>query len=189
MTRRAIFGGYDSRTGTISLEVGALPEETVRKWRDEKILVVDIDLPGKKRSLNSNSYFHILVSKIAEALGTSNTEVKNKLIRDYGQYEIIDGKRPLYRVKDDFADIMLLREDIHFKIEGREGDMVLLSVMRGSHTYNTREMKKLIDGTVEEAKTLGIETLTPRELEEMLKKWDVTVERREQREKESSPLF
>lgn len=34
-------------------------------------------------------------------------------------------------------------------------------VMRGSHTYDTDEMAKLIDGTVYEAKELGIETMTP----------------------------
>lgn len=43
--------------------------------------------------------------------------------------------------------------------------------MRGSHTYNTAEMSKLIDGTVSEAKELGIETMTPDQIEEMKQKW------------------
>jgi hypothetical protein len=48
---------------------------------------------------------------------------------------------------------------------------VRVAVMRGSHTYDTREMSRLIDGTVEEAKELGIETLTPEQLERMKASW------------------
>lgn len=43
--------------------------------------------------------------------------------------------------------------------------------MRGSHTYDTKEMSRLIDGTVEEAKELGIETLTPDQVERMKQAW------------------
>ena len=44
-------------------------------------------------------------------------------------------------------------------------------VMRGSHTYDTKEMSRLIDGTVQEAKEHGIETLPPDELERMMSTW------------------
>ena len=44
--------------------------------------------------------------------------------------------------------------------------------MRGSHTYDSREMSELIKGTIQEAEDLGIETLTPRELEQILGKWN-----------------
>jgi hypothetical protein len=46
--------------------------------------------------------------------------------------------------------------------------------MRGSHTYDSREMSRLIDGTVSEAKELGIETLSPAELERMKQQWRVS---------------
>ena len=36
--------------------------------------------------------------------------------------------------------------------------------MRGSHTYDSKEMSRLIDGTVSEAKELGIETMPLDEL-------------------------
>ena len=50
-------------------------------------------------------------------------------------------------------------------------------VMRGSHTYDTDEMSKLIDGTVSEAKDLGIETLTPNQIREMKERWGAKVEK------------
>ena len=45
-------------------------------------------------------------------------------------------------------------------------------VMRGSHTYDTKEMSRLIDGAVYEAKQLGIEVLPPDELERMKATWE-----------------
>ena len=46
-------------------------------------------------------------------------------------------------------------------------------IYRGSHTYDTKEMSYLIDGTVEEAKEHGIETMTPDELERMKQSWQI----------------
>jgi hypothetical protein len=46
--------------------------------------------------------------------------------------------------------------------------------MRGSHTYDTKEMARLIDGVVYEAKSIGIETLSPDELERMKSLWKVS---------------
>ena len=38
-------------------------------------------------------------------------------------------------------------------------------VFKETHTLDSAEMARLIDGTVQEAQSLGIETLTPAELE------------------------
>ena len=130
---------------------------------------------SEKRSLSANAYFHLLVGKIATALQSPNTEVKNRLIREYGAFEFIDDHIPTFRLKAEYEDAMLNREDIHVKPIGREYadgcEWVRCAFMRGSHTYNTAEMSRLIDGTVEEAKALGIETLTPADLERMVNAW------------------
>lgn len=39
--------------------------------------------------------------------------------------------------------------------------------MRGSHDYDTKEMTILLDGMIQEAQSVGIETLTPDQLAEM----------------------
>mgnify|MGYP003209610849 CR=1 FL=1 len=46
---------------------------------------------------------------------------------------------------------------------------------RGSHEYDTAEMAKLIDGTVSDAKELGIETMTPTQLKEIKERWKINV--------------
>jgi hypothetical protein len=124
-----------------------------------------------KRSLNANAYFHVLSGKIAEKLGTSLTHEKNRIIREYGQYEVIDGMIPTLTAKEKYEDKMLDIEGVHLKVVERPGGTVKMAVMRGSHTYNTAEMSRLIDATVEEAKELGIETLTPDQLERMKASW------------------
>ncbi len=59
--------------------------------------------------------------------------------------------------------------------EGKDGRMYRTYMMlRGSSDYDSREMSKLIDGLVAEAKELGIETLTPEELHEMNERWGIS---------------
>lgn len=45
------------------------------------------------------------------------------------------------------------------------------NVYKPSSEMNTYEMSKLIDGTVEEAQSMGIETLSPDELEHLKAMW------------------
>lgn len=166
-------------------------ESITRDWRSEKLIIgflvdsipTDLeDLQGKeldivarvhreKRSLNANAYFHVLSGRIAEKLGTSLNHEKNRLIREYGQYEIIDGMIPTLMAKEKYEDKMLDMEGVHLKVVERPGEMVKMAVMRGSHTYDTAEMSRLIDATVEEAKELKIETMTPDQLERMKAAW------------------
>ena len=46
------------------------------------------------------------------------------------------------------------------------------AIVRGSHTYDNFEMGVLITGTVEDAKLLGIEVLTPDDIARMKAVWN-----------------
>lgn len=156
----------------ITLEVDRAEEIDSLNGAD---LDIEIKKHKEKRSLNANAYFHKMVSEIAKVLHAGNTEVKNRLIREYGAFEFIEGQIPTFRLKAEYEEAMLNREEIHVKPISREYadgcEWVRCAFMRGSHTYNTAEMSRLIDGTVQEAKDLGIETLTPDELMRMKASW------------------
>lgn len=126
-----------------------------------------------KRSLNANAYFHLLVGKIAEKNHTSKAYAKNLLLARYGQEELIEGERYIISALSSIP--MAEREDIHVKAIGygytNGKEFTHYCVLRGSHEYDTKEMSVLIDGTVEEAKELGIETMTPAEIERMKSLW------------------
>ena len=148
------------------IEMGDLKYTDIRlkavKWRE-------------KRSLNANAYFHVLKDKIAEKTGQSATEAHNQLIADYGELEIMDGHLMPIIIRDDINWRRL--EGLHVRPTGNRkvlDDGVMYQVylvMRGSHTYDTAEMARLIDGTISEAQELGIETATPAEQERMLQLW------------------
>lgn len=128
---------------------------------------VTIKLHRNKRSLSANAYFHVLVDKLRTALRISFAECKNDLITSYGQVEYIEDEQVIIKTNIP-AEKMRQSEVLHcllVKVAQESGkDVYFYRVYRGSHTYDSREMAQLIDGTVAEAKAQGIETLTPAEL-------------------------
>lgn len=131
----------------------------------------------KKRSLDANAYFHVLLGKIADSLPVpiSKARCKNILISRYGQQEFMDDGQQVILKTNIGIDKMLEQEFLHCfpcgsKVENGT-EVVFYKVFRGSHTYDTKEMSILIDGTVQEAKELGIETMPPAELERMVNLW------------------
>lgn len=134
-----------------------------------------------KRSLDANSYYWVLVTKIAEVLKASKPFVHNMLLRKYGQIEMFDS-RGVYIVipdteestkKADEAEFYHLKPTSQVKL-GKDGIMYRTYMMlRGSSDYDTKEMSELIDGTVSEAKQMGIETFPPHEIERMKREWGI----------------
>lgn len=156
----------------VSFECDSVPSDLEDLQTSSRPLTITAKPFRRRRSLNANSYFHVLTGKIAAKLGTSLDHEKNRLIREYGEYEFIDGWIPTVLIDTTFEDQMLDMEGVHWKPVARpDKEHVQMAFMRGSHTYNTAEMSRLIDATVEQAKELGIETLTDIEIERMKKSW------------------
>lgn len=160
-----------NRKWQITLEIEEEPSFYDRL--KDKEISVEIKQYREKRSLNANAYFHVLVDKIAGIQGVTHTEVHNHLIAEYGVLDdqinniILDDNIPWLRL-----DTIHLRPTTATRTMDNGKLYRVYLVMRGSHTYDTAEMSRLIDGTVEEAKALGIEALTPDELERMKATWN-----------------
>jgi len=130
----------------------------------------------KKRSKDANAYFHVLVGKIADKLRISKIHCKNIMLARYGQDVFLDGKRFVISVDSDID--MMEREDIHCsaigygEVKGKK--FTHYAVKKPSHEMTSYEMAKLIDGVVDEAKELGIETLSPAEIERIKQRWNLS---------------
>ena len=139
----------------------------------EGFLNITVKKLSKKRSLNANAYFHLLVGKIADKLHISKARAKNELLGRYGQREFTDKGQLIISVRSDID--LMEREDMHCVIVGygkvNDTDFTHWAVVKPSHTYDSREMAALIDGTVEDAKELGIETMSPVDIERMKSLW------------------
>ena len=137
--------------------------------KDLKISVVRKTNP---RSLNANSYFHVLCDRLRQKLGVSMAAMKNDLITSYGQIDYIDGQAIIYKTNAPPEKVQEL-EELHMKFLHRgEDGAYWYRVYRGSHTYDTKEMSMLIDGTIAEAKEHGIETKTPDEIARLMALWE-----------------
>lgn len=135
----------------------------------------DLKEHKERRSLDSNAYFHVLCDKLRQKLGISMARCKNHLIADYGQIQYIDDTPMIYKTNAP-EEYMMELETMHTKLikatEENGKEVYFYRIYRGSHTYNTAEMSKLIDGTVQECKQIGIETATPAELARMAALWE-----------------
>ena len=153
----------------VTFEVDSIDELTGL----EGFLYITVKKLGKKRSLNANAYFHVLVGKIAEALHISKARAKNILLGKYGQREFDSKGQLIISVRSDID--LLEREDLHCVIVGygkvNDTDFTHYAIVRPSHTYDSMEMAALIDGTVEDAKELGIPTETPDTIARMKELW------------------
>lgn len=132
---------------------------------------IDIDIKEhkEKRSLNANAYFHKLVDELRQKLKISFAACKNHLITSYGQLEYI-GDVPAVIKTNIEPERMREIETLHclpIAVKEVEEGAYWYRLYRGTHTYNSREMAMLIDGTIEECKEQGIETMTPNELERL----------------------
>lgn len=122
----------------------------------------------EKRSLDANAYAWVLMSRIADSLGTSKEEVYEEMLRRYGV---------LYEDDQGYITITVSNKVDMSKVEGHwqrireNGKFKAYAMIKGSSQYDTKEMSHFIDGIVSEAKELGIETLTPMELEQMKVRW------------------
>jgi hypothetical protein len=166
---------YDTKDYILTLSINNQSFAIVEyeRLKTETMLRIKMDKYREKRSNQANSYFHVLCGKIAEALTISKAKSKNILICKYGQPQLLqDGSIMVYKTNAP-VEFMLEQESIHCTPIKFLDNSTFYKVYRESHTYDTKEMSLLIDGTVADAKELGIETLTPTELAQMKERWGV----------------
>lgn len=149
----------------------------------------DIDVKLKqhkeKRSLDANAYYWCLLTKLARIHGWSNAEAHNRMLRDYGQYEQVEGQLiavPLPDTDQTEREV-LSKMEYHLALSPKvtimkgETKRVYL-LLRGSSTYNTEEMARLISGLIEECRYSGIpdsEIMTPFEKRKLYEQYGIGV--------------
>lgn len=123
----------------------------------------------KPRSLDANAYFHVLVNKIAATVGTSDDEVKRELVVKYGTVETDEDGSPYGAMLPASADIDKVYPYTRcYKTMSMNGKSYRCYLLyKHTRDMDSAEMSHLIDGTVSEAKALGIETMTPDQIREL----------------------
>ncbi len=165
---------WNTKKPEITLQLDA-KTDFIEKLK-EKVLSVELKQYREKRSLDANAYYWKLLTELADKIGQSNAWMHNNMLRKYGQIETIDGKIVYMVIPDTDAAYNKAYEAQEYHIkptsqvkEGKDGMMYRTYIMlKGSSSYNTKEMSQLIEGLVRECKDVGIETMTPEEIKRMM---------------------
>lgn len=163
----AAYKNADGRTVILAeaLEIGS--EESLDKLLHEERVKITIEKYKEKRSLSANSYFWVMCDKIAKKLGTDRWDQYLSQIYRYGCFidvSVINKAIPI--LKNTYRYIQVIDEGF---MNGEPASVV--RCFRGSSTYDKEEMSDLINGTVEDAKDLGIDVLPPDEIEHLISAW------------------
>ena len=120
----------------------------------------------EKRSLNANNYAWALITEIGNILRKSKEEIYLQMLKDYGQSEIVSilssiNPQGYFKYYEKIGTgLVNNKEFTHYKI------------YKGTSEYDTKEMSIFIDGVVQEAEQLGIQTKTPEEIERLKRMWN-----------------
>ena len=146
---------------TLTLSLPRHHADSLKKLMDADI-EADIKKFREKRSMSQNAYAWTLITKIAQSINPpmNKEEVYVEMLKRYGQGGFISIQA------DKASDVTRAFDYYVQKGEGEVNGKKFLHYMVyiGSSKYNTKEMSTFISGIVEEAKDLGIETLTPDEI-------------------------
>ena len=160
---------------------------------EEKGKKIDIEIKEheEKRSLSANRYMWVLCTAIAKKLTTKEVkyfpiEIYKRTIREAGRNDEIKLKRKALKSFQQVWDKNGVGWFSEVSYELPDCDEVKLWLYYGSSSYNTKEMKQIIDYLLEDCKELGIETKPEAELEAMYKQWDEEYKRKNKNENNNS---
>ena len=134
---------------------------------------------GKKRSLDANSYYWLLLGKLSKKLNISSSYCHNLMLRRYGELESFDGQVVYWFIPDtdeatkkaDEAEAYHIKPTSNVK-EGNDGTMYrAYLLLKGSHEYTREEFSKLVNGLVDECRIQGIEVKSKEEIDSLLQSW------------------
>lgn len=126
----------------------------------------EIERKRKKRSTDANALCWAVCTEIANVLRTDKESIYVDMLKRYGQSDVVSvlssvDVKGYFKYYDEFGKGTVNgKEFTHYR------------VYKGSSEYDTREMSILIDGIIDEAKTLGIEVISEREKSLLLQEWD-----------------
>lgn len=115
-----------------------------------------------KRTLTQNGYYWELLNQLARKLGMPDSEVHLNMLREYGACQSVT---VLSEVLE--QGYMRYRDVVQEYTDGHGRRRAIVKWYLGSSQMDKAQFTRLIHGLVEECRAQGIETMTPRELEQL----------------------
>lgn len=137
---------------------------------------IQIKKARKHRSLEANAYAWMMIDQIAAKQHIKKTEVYRKAVLDIGGVSetVLVPTEKAQRMREwwEAKGIGWQAVELASDAEG----WTYLTCYVGSSECDTEQMSGLIDSLIQDAESLGIPTISPKEELEMLRKWGRKVE-------------
>lgn len=146
----------------------------IGKYSDELIgrkLEITIEQYKEKRSRNANAYMWELVSALAKQGFKDKVEIYREAVKAVGVF------KDFYLRPEDAESFMWLWEHngtawLTEKLDyDEDGDTLIVRAYYGSSCYNKKQMSRLIDYLIEDARAVGIHILSEAERTLLLDNW------------------
>ena len=137
----------------------------------------EVDFHKEKRSLNANALYHKMDGQMAKALRISNPAMHNQLLRKYGSHELIDGEEVWIALPDTAETEKAVEEDEynHFQPTMKKtGSKRWYILLKPSHEFDTSEMSRLIDGTADEMRQMGLVPPMDEDIQKAVERYERT---------------
>lgn len=169
---------FKNSKGKITLDIDTKSIETLNLLNDlkqkEKKLDIEIKQHREKRSGRANRYFWELLNQICEYQDVDPIEDYKRRVEELGYFNISTvPEEDFYLWKEAWESrgIAWTLEKLDSETINDE-EICTVVLYKGSSTFNTVQMAKLIDDLVQDCKTVGIETKPQAEIDSLLKEWE-----------------
>ena len=139
--------------------------------QDGKEYDLEIKRHREKRSLDANGYFWKLADELAVVIGIPAKEIYRSYIKDIAGVSVVGCYQD-----EDVPDICRLweKKGLGWQTEtfpSRIQGCTNVIFYKGSSDYDTAQMSRLINLLVEDCKIQGIQTDSPRKIDEIIERW------------------
>lgn len=147
------------------------PLEAARQVHKFKAGNYDIVKHREKRSLDANAMMWVFCEKIAERVGSTKEDVYREQIREVGSYYPLPIKQEAVdRFTSDWK-----RNGIGWFVDVVDDSKIpgykLCFAYIGSSQYDKQQMSRLIDNVLQDAESIGIDTISDKERGLLLDAW------------------
>ena len=161
---RGLKGGYK-----LTLDLATLNDRDIELLNTDKLKTVEIKLHRNKRSLDANAALWKMLTEMAIELRTTKEELYERYLRQYGVSEIVGVSPNAIEDMKRLGGAKFYNDKGRTNVNGKE--VVYLELIFGSSGYNTKEMSRLLDHVIEDAKDLGIDFISKEDRNIMMKNW------------------
>lgn len=130
-------------------------------YYQDKDKIFEIKEYRKKRTLNQNNYYWELLGELSLTLQIPPEELHKRMLRDYSQKIQV-----MIPYETELRGIEYYDKKSIIEKNGKK--FQVYDVFVPSHELKTKEFAILLDGLINECKQVGIETLTPNQIREMM---------------------